>query len=120
MRNMLVSIAWFLLGHSFSLVNHTKPFKRRRDTAIVIMKVLHLILIMLSSAASVLAQPDPNYLAHGLYHPDIVQVLPIIGTVPGGVKWADSYSISNNCYCIPNPFMAMALMTTRWRPRGAG
>jgi len=62
------------------------------------MNALHLVLIAVSCAASVLAQ-DPNYLAHGEFHPDIKIVLPVVGGKPGGPKWADSYSVGDRCYC---------------------
>lgn len=66
------------------------------------MKALHGTLFVISCAAAVMAQQDPNYLAHGLYHPDIQAVVPVVGANPGGVSWANSYSVGNKCYCIPN------------------
>jgi len=38
--------------------------------------------------------------AHAQVHPDVMVVLNVTGGVtPGGVSWADSYSIGNECYC---------------------
>ena len=59
------------------------------------MKALCVALIVLSCALAAMAQTDPNYLAHGLYHPDIQAVVPVVGANPGGVRWANSYSVGN-------------------------
>lgn len=94
-----------MLATAFTLsIVPNKPLMiRGKHTTIVNMKTIHFLLILVSCAASVLAQ-DPNYLAHGLYHPDILAVLPLANPIPtpGGVKWANSYSDGNNCYCFQN------------------
>jgi len=32
-------------------------------------------------------------------HPDIVKIVNVKGRDPGGIGWADSYSVGNRCYC---------------------
>jgi hypothetical protein len=34
-----------------------------------------------------------------IVHPDIVEIRNFTGRIPGGVSWADSYSVGNECYC---------------------
>jgi hypothetical protein len=44
--------------------------------------------------------PAPVQNVTASVHPDIVAVLNVTGNVtPGGVTWADSYSVGHNCYC---------------------
>ncbi len=42
-------------------------------------------------------EPEPDPL-DGL-HPDIVAVVDVDGRDPGGIGWADSYSVGDECYC---------------------
>jgi hypothetical protein len=35
-------------------------------------------------------------------HPDIVYIKNVTGRIPGGVSWADSYSVGSECYCYTN------------------
>jgi hypothetical protein len=35
-------------------------------------------------------------------HPDIVEIRNVTGRIPGGVSWADSFSVGNECYCYTN------------------
>ena len=61
------------------------------------MRAFHFALFMIVLIASE-AQQD-NFLPRGL-HPDIQYDIPVKGTNPGGMAWANSYSVGDQCYCL--------------------
>jgi len=45
---------------------------------------------------------EPNYAPEGALEDDIVKIIPVEGTEPGGLSWADSYSVGDRCYMWTN------------------
>jgi hypothetical protein len=69
-----------------------------RNLLLSIMRAFHLALFMVTWMAS--EAQDTNYLPHDQHHPDIVDVVPVVGANPGGISWANSYSVDDRCYCV--------------------